>query len=78
VAIPAGEFPERGCAAELTTIQVEGQEWWSLGLEAFGEENSLAETLMRTARHVLPPEQLSFSFDAAHSYGYPRWLALLE
>ncbi len=78
VAIPTGEYPERGCAAELTTIQVEGQEWWSLGLEAVGEGSSLAETLMRTARHVLAPGHLSFSFDAVHSYGYPRWLALLE
>ena len=78
VAIPAGEFPKRGCAAELTTIHVEGQEWWSLGLEAFGEESSMAEMLMLTARHVLAPGQLPFSFDATHSYGYPKWLQAFE
>ena len=78
VAIPAGEYPERGCAAELTTIQVGAQEWWSLGLEALGEESSLAETLTLTARHVLAAGYLPFFFDTTHSYGYPRWLALVE
>jgi hypothetical protein len=78
LAIPTGEYPDRGCTMELTTIHVEGQEWWSLGFEAFGEESSLAETLMLTARYLLAPGRPPSSFDVTHSYGYPKWLQAFE
>lgn len=68
-----GDLPARGCDIELSRVTVRDTVWWSLCLEAFGDEESLAERLRRTAQHVFtqgsPPE-----LSAEHSYGYPAWL----
>ncbi len=78
LAVGAGEYPERGCAGELTAIRIEEQEWWSLGFEAFGEESSLKEILMLAVGQFLSRKRVPFYFHAEHSYGYPSWLARLE
>jgi hypothetical protein len=78
VPVPAGEYPERGCSVELSSLRVEGQDWWSLCFEAFGDESSLRQTLLLVMEHVLAHEQVPFPLDAKASYGYPRWLASLR
>ncbi len=62
-----------GCNLELSQIQAAGEPWWSLGLEAFGDEESNFDRLDIVARHILakrPPQNLS----AQRSFGYPQWL----
>jgi hypothetical protein len=78
VPVPAEAYPERGCSVELSTLCVEGQDWWSLCFEAFGYESSLRQTLLLVVEEVLACERMPFSLDAKASYGYPRWLASLS
>lgn len=78
VPVPAEEYPERGCSVELSTLYVEGQDWWSLCFEASGDETSLRQTLVLVVEEVLDRGRMSFSLDAEASYGYPRWLASLR
>ena len=75
VPVPAEEYPERGCSVELSALRVEGQDWWSLCFEAFGNEPSLRQTLLLVVEEVLACERMPFQLDAKASYGYPRWLA---
>ncbi|MGI9174924.1 MAG: hypothetical protein ACR2GR_06365 [Rhodothermales bacterium] len=64
---------EDGCDVEVTILSVQGEPWWSVCLEAFGDEASLQGTLMHTAQHVFriaaPP-----ALEEAHSKGYAAWL----
>jgi hypothetical protein len=73
-AIPVSELPSQRCSLELTAINVAGQGWWSLALEAVGDEEEPEEILLRVARHTLQDRTVSI-FDAQHSYSYPEWLA---
>jgi hypothetical protein len=78
VPVPAEAYPERGCSVELSSLCVEGQDWWSLCFEAFGDESSLRQTLLLVVEEVLTCEGVPFPLDAEASYGYPRWLASLR
>ena len=78
VPVAAGEYPERGCSLELSSLQVRGQDWWSLCFEAFGDESSLREILLLVMEQVLAGEGVPFALEAKASYGYPRWLASLS
>ena len=64
---------EDGCDVEVTAINVQGDTWWSVCLEAFGNEAALQNTLMQTAQHVFritaPPV-----LEEAQSKGYAAWL----
>lgn len=68
-------LPEQGCNVEITRIQLAGdsRQWWTLGLEAYGDFDSAPRNLRRTTH-----------FLAAHSFprpssgevlSYPSWLA---
>jgi hypothetical protein len=76
VTMAAGEIADQACHLELTRTGVAGTIWWSLGLEAFGAESRLQESLRRVAEHLFaagdPPR-----LDAADSYGYPGWLEVI-
>jgi hypothetical protein len=78
VPVPIGEYPERGCSVELSTLRVEGQDWWSLCFEAFGDESLLRQALLLVVEQVLARERVPFPLDAKASYGYPGWLASLR
>ena len=67
---------ERGCQLELVSLRVDERDeaWSSLGFEAFGELDTLEDSLHRTVAHlasgaprVTPGAELS----------YPEWLATL-
>jgi hypothetical protein len=73
----AGQFPARGCNAELSRLVVEGQSWWSVCLEAFGGESLLQEALMLAAARIFDRPLATFNLQASDSFGYPRWLASL-
>jgi hypothetical protein len=78
VEVAAGTTPARGCDVELTQLRVRGSDWWTVGLEAFGDPPGIEGCLKLTARAVLlsgePPCRLSHG----NSLSYPAWLASLE
>jgi hypothetical protein len=78
VPVPGVAYPGQGCGAELTTVEAGGAVWWSLAFEAFGPESSLQENLVSGIEHLFAREGVPFPLDARASYGYPRWLALLQ
>ncbi|WP_437936215.1 hypothetical protein [Sorangium sp. So ce341] len=75
-----GRIPGAGCAVELTRVDlVDGNgngapAAWTLGLEAFGPEETLLEALYGVGRAVFA-EQPDLTLEAADSKGYPAWLA---
>jgi len=73
VAVDAESCSDQGGDWELTAVNAGDRTWWSVCFEAFGDESTLRETLVLVVRHVLSGG-VPRAFDAAHSYGYARWL----
>ena len=76
VPIPASEPAGQGCEVELSNIQVGGEAWWTLALEASGQETTLQSSLLAGAGQLFrsrPPQ----IFSGLDSYSYPRWMATL-
>ena len=73
-----GEYVDRGCHMELSTVQAGDRVWWTLAFEAYGTEPSLRGSLTSTMGHILGNDGVPTTLDARDSYGYARWLALLE
>lgn len=69
---------ERGCHLELTTVEAGGSVWWTLAFEAYGAEASLRGSLNSTMQYTLEREGAPCSLDARDSFGYARWLDLLD
>jgi hypothetical protein len=73
---PADEWLSSGGGVELTQLRVANQDWWTLGIEVFGEGRDLLDVLQAIATIVTasyPGETMT----AQHSFGYPAWLAKL-
>lgn len=66
---------DNGCSLELTNVEINGNKWWSIALEAFGEDGNLKNNLHVTAELVFSHYD-SFSLQAENSYGYPSLLEL--
>jgi hypothetical protein len=73
IEIAASGLPERGCNLELTQLQVQGAEWWSLGFESFGKIDDVEKDLRLTLTRVFEDVTV-FPLNAEDSYGYPNWL----
>jgi len=73
-----GEYAEQGCHLELTAVQARNRVWWTLAFEAYGAEPFLRDSLASTMQHILKREGAPCRLDAKDSFGYARWLALLE
>jgi hypothetical protein len=73
--VSARAYCDWGCDLELTSISVEGEQWWSLGFESFGDEIAIREGLILVVKKVLAAEEPP-AFNAEDSYGYPKWLAV--
>ena len=74
-ALPASAVLPVGCGWEVANVKVEDAEesWWSVGFEAFGNEDERRNTLFSVSRHVLLAGQAP-GLGLEDSYGYPRWL----
>lgn len=75
-----GERPGRGCAAEITELEVMAprvSSWWTLGLEGFDAEGSVEECLDRGARSFFAGEPVPIALDLDASRSYAGWLASL-
>ena len=54
--VTEGHIQGSGCLIELTTLEINGAQYWTLGLEAFGDERAkvLRQTYLRFAKDVGP------------------------
>jgi hypothetical protein len=77
--VAVGVGPGSGCNWELATVSIEGTEerWWSIGFEAFGKEAGLWNMMSLVAEHFLSEDEAP-TLRVEDSYGYPRWLQILE
>lgn len=67
-----------GCSIEITSLLVKGAEWWSLGFEAFGAEDRLADALAASAdAYFAGATAESAVLALSTSCGYPAWLHLV-
>ena len=77
VEVAAGTTPARGCDVELTRLRVRGSDWWTVGLEAFGDPPGIEGSLGRTARAVLlsgaPPAGSRSATPHPTRLGSDRW-----
>jgi hypothetical protein len=63
-----------GCSVELTRLVVRRREWWSLGFEAFGAQDRLADALTASADAFFAGGSVAGALDGARSCAYPAWL----
>jgi hypothetical protein len=72
--ISFAEIDGTGCNLELTKLAIDGQQWWTLALEAFGKAPQLWDSLEIVATHLSQtyPDNLHLSRSA--SFAYPKWL----
>ncbi len=76
--VPLAEQIALGCEVELTQVEAQGQQWWTIGFEAFGPEARLQETLLFAAGHILRAHPPPLPLRATDSYSYPQWLSHLR
>lgn len=74
ITLPLTESINQGCNVELTKLTINGDAWWSLACEAFGEDERLMDHLQIVANWVFKtyhgPKLL-----AEDSFAYPSWLS---
>ena len=73
-AVPAKEFPPTGFGLELTRVRAAGQEWLTIGFEAFDVYDNQREMLDAGVRYILQQAEAPL-FALAESSSYYRWLA---
>ena len=76
VAVSANQSIEQGCNVEITQLSVNGNNWWSLAFEAFGEDDYLSDNLKAVASDVFKNYQ-GFQLQFQDSFAYPSWLSLV-
>ena len=64
---------KNGCLTELTSVLINKKEWWTLGLEAYGEENRLLDNLVLIS-HLILNDKVNIRFSLNDSLSYPGWL----
>ena len=69
----AGSYPARGCNAELTFLEVNGVSWYTIALEAFGQQADRQCFLHSVADYLLDRD-LPVILTEASSYGYAEWI----
>jgi hypothetical protein len=65
------------CNLELTQLNIQSNEWWSLGFETFGEDANLMEHL-QTAASLVGENYRGMEMRSPDSYAYPKWLSLVN
>lgn len=68
---------DNGCTLELTNVEINGNTWWSIALEAFGEHSKLKSNLQLTADFVFRDYNI-FTLQVENSYSYPRLLTVIS
>jgi len=68
---------DSGCRAELTALEVGGQQWSTVGFEAYGPDADLVPALLAAVERFAAEVELPDGLPAKLSCGYPGWLATL-
>jgi hypothetical protein len=71
--VPITQVMPNSCAVEVTQLQVQGDDWWSLAFETFGEDTSLKE-FQAIANQVFKAYSGS-ELQVQDSFAYPKWLS---
>ncbi|MBD1881067.1 hypothetical protein [Coleofasciculus sp. FACHB-T130] len=61
------------CTVELTQLQINGKDWWSLAFEATGEDDKSMDNLQAVASQVFQTYR-GAGLRSQDSYAYPQWL----
>ena len=69
--------PRQGCNVELTELRACRSEWWTLGLEAFGDAAKTEVYLRQTVGLALGSEPPPCQLSTHNSMSYPGWLDAL-
>ncbi|MFB2970121.1 hypothetical protein ACE1CD_14190 [Aerosakkonema sp. BLCC-F183] len=72
--VPVDKAINEGCNVEITQLDIKDNLWWSLALEAFGEDANLMYNL-KTVAVWLFQTYPNFKLQLQNSYAYPKWLA---
>ncbi|MBW4663021.1 MAG: hypothetical protein KME01_02285 [Chroococcus sp. CMT-3BRIN-NPC107] len=68
--VPLNTIFDNGCDVELTQLNISGNDWWSIALEAFGEST---DNLPVVANRVFQRYN-ALALAAKNSFAYPSWL----
>lgn len=68
---------KNGCITELTSINLNNEDWWSFGLEAYGEENRQKDNLVLIS-HLILNDKNNIHFTLNDSLSYPGLLKQLK
>lgn len=63
-----------GGTAELARVGIDGQEWWTFALEAFGPPETVRRNFDAIARHIFEEQPSPYAFSADNSLSYPAWI----
>lgn len=63
------------CQAEWTNLRLEGSDWLTIGLEAYGNGKPLEVIVESVARFILPRLSETVALRRESSMSYPEWLA---
>lgn len=68
---------KNGCITEITSIKINNENWWSLGLESYGEENRLLDNLVLIS-HLILSDKSNIRLALDESMSYPCWIKQLK
>jgi hypothetical protein len=71
-------IPDDGCYAEITEIEVAGEPYWTIGLEAFSMEKDLEDSLLRTAYYFFKSAGDKLNLPEEESCSYPAFLRKID
>ncbi|MBE9492068.1 MAG: hypothetical protein IMY70_04225 [Bacteroidetes bacterium] len=64
---------KNGCLTEITSLKINNENWWTFGLEAYGEENRLLDNLVLIS-HLILNDKSTIQLTLHDSLSYPGWL----
>ena len=67
-------YPDEGCHVELTAVRVGDSDWWTIGLEGFGEMHRVRRNLSLVAEYFFEENEPPWPLDTSCSCSYPVWL----
>lgn len=72
--VAVNTLPDEGGNIELTTVRAQQSDWWTIGLEAFGDKRSVRANLDMIAAHIFTKNEPPRPLDTTRSCSYPVWL----
>ncbi|MBD2184169.1 hypothetical protein H6S82_25640 [Planktothrix sp. FACHB-1355] len=72
--VPVDKAINQGCNVEITQLDIKDNLWWSLALEAFGEDANLMYNLETVSIWLFQTYSAS-KLQVQNSSAYPQWLA---